>query len=426
MAERKITFAIIGAGSRGLDAFGEFIRQHPELAKVVAVAEPRETFRNRAISQHNIRKENVFTDWRELLAGPKLADAVIISTTDRLHREPAIIAAGKKYHILLEKPMAPTPEECLEIYDAVRANNILFAVCHVLRHAPYFEKIKQIIDDGVLGELCTIQHIEGVGWWHQAHSFVRGNFGNESRSSFMLLAKSCHDIDILSWWVGEKCVSVSSFGHLKHFRAENKPASATARCMDCPLADGVCPYSAKKFYFDKLHMGHHGWPLNMVIQEFKDDVLEHALREGPYGKCVYQCDNDVVDHQVVNLNFENKITVNFTMTAFTPPGRKTRIMGSHGYLEGDEQKIRILNFATEQWTEYDVNKLAGDITGGHGGGDQQLMNAFINALRSGNPNFIRTGPEVTLESHLIVFAAEKARRENRVVNLDEMYQMKKR
>jgi predicted dehydrogenase len=421
MADRKITFAIIGAGSRGLDTFGECIRQNPEQGKVVAVAEPREVFRNKAVEQHNIRPENVFSDWRELLARPKLADAVIITTTDRFHVEPAIAAAEKKYDILLEKPMAPTPEECLKVFNAIQKNNVTFAVCHVLRHAPYYEKIKQIIDEGMLGEICTIQHMEGVCWWHQAHSYVRGNFSNEGRSSFMLLAKSCHDIDLLSWWVGKKCLNVSSFGHLKHFRAENQPAGAADRCMDCPLADGKCPYSAKKFYFERLHTDQHCWPLNVVIQEFTDEALERALREGPYGRCVYRCDNDVVDHQVVNLEYENNITASFTMTAFAPSGRKTRVMGSHGYLEGDENIIRVLNYATEKWTEYDVNKLATDLTGGHGGGDQQLIQAFINALRSGNPNYIRTGPEVTLETHLIVFAAEKSRREKRVVNMDEMY-----
>jgi predicted dehydrogenase len=421
MSGKKITFALIGAGSRGLTVYADYIRQNPEQAQVVAVAEPRDVNRNRAVELHNIKPENVFKTWQDLLDRPKLADAVIIATNDRMHAEPAILAASKRYHILLEKPIAPTPAECIQIVDTVRKNNVTFAVGHVLRYAPYYEKIKQLIDEDALGQLCNIQHLEGVSWWTYAHSYVRGIFARESKSSFMLLAKSCHDIDLIRWWVGKKCLAVSSFGSLNHFRPENKPKGAADRCMDCPLADHQCPYSAKKFYFDRLHKNELGRPLHMVISEFTDAALEKALREGPYGRCVYQCDNDVVDHQVVSMHFEDNIDVNFTMSAFTPKGRQTRIMGSKGYLEGDEETIRVLDFASQKWTQYDAAKLYGDLKIGHGGGDARLVQSFINAVRSGNPNFIKTGPDITLESHMMVFAAERARRENRIVRIEEMY-----
>jgi predicted dehydrogenase len=421
MKDKKVTIAIVGLGSRGLTVFGEYVRQHPEEASLVAVAEPREHFRSEAVRLHPLRPENVFLKWEDLLARPRLADAIVITTTDRLHTAPAVLAAEKGYHILLEKPMAPTAEECIRIVQAAKTNRILLAVCHVLRYAPYYDRIKEIIDSGTLGDVCTIQHLEGVAWWHQAHSFVRGNFGNEARSSFMLLAKSCHDVDVLRWWIGKRCLRVASFGDLKHFRPECRPARATARCLDCPLGDGECPYSAKKFYFDCLAKGRHGWPLDMVVTEFTEAALTEALRSGPYGRCVYGCDNDVVDHQVVIMEFEDRISADFTMSAFTPHGRQTRIMGSRGYLEGQENVIRVLDFRTGQWTEYNANALATDMTGGHGGGDPRLMEAFIKAVGTGDAGFIRTGPDVTLESHLIVFAAERARRENRVVNMDEMY-----
>lgn len=421
MSDKKVTIAIIGLGSRGFNVFGEYVRQHPEEAQVVAVAEPREYYRAEAIRRHGLRPENVFSRWEDLLAGPRRADAVVIATTDRLHTAPAVLAAEKGYHILLEKPMAPTPEECIRIVRAAQSKGILLAVCHVLRYAPYYEKIKELLDVGAVGDVCTVQHLEGVAWWHQAHSFVRGNFGNEARSSFMLLAKSCHDVDVLRWWIGKRCRSVSSFGHLKHFRKECAPPEAAERCLDCPLADAGCAYSAKKFYFDRLQKEYHGWPLNMVVTEFTEAALTEALRTGPYGRCVYHCDNDVVDSQVVIMEFDDRITADFTMSAFSPHGRRTRIMGSKGYLEGQENVIRVLDFNSEQWTEYDVNKLATDMTGGHGGGDQRLMAAFIKAVGSGNADLIKTGPDVTLESHLIVFAAEKSRRERRIVDLDEMY-----
>ncbi|MCD4824287.1 MAG: Gfo/Idh/MocA family oxidoreductase [Phycisphaerae bacterium] len=424
MADKKVSFAIIGAGSRGLDSYGKYIQEHLDEAEVVAVAEPREFQRKEAVRRFNIPAENVFTDWKELLARPKLADAIIIATTDRMHTAPAIQAAEKKYHILLEKPMASTADECIQIVEAAKKNGVFFAVCHVLRYAPFYTKIKSIIDSGELGEICSIQHMEGIAWWHFAHSFVRGNFGNEARSSFILLAKSCHDVDILKWMVSKPCLAVQSFGHLKHFRKECKPAEAGPRCMDCPLADGKCPYSAKTLYFGNLRKAEHGWPLAMVIDEMTEDALEKALREGPYGRCVYQSDNDVVDTQTVNMEFEDNITVDFTMSAFTPHGRKIRIMGSKGYLEGDDQVIRMLKFhgeRDEDWVSYDVNKLATDITGGHGGGDQRLMNAFITAIRTDDESLLSTGPDETLESHLMVFAAEKARLENRIVTMDEMY-----
>ncbi len=419
MSDKQVTFAIIGLGARGLSSYGEYIRNHPEGAKVVAVAEPREFFRNEAVRLHGVRPEMIFTSWEALLDQPRLADVLIIATTDRLHTEPAIRAAARGYHILLEKPMAPTAEECLRIGEAVRKNKVLFAVCHVLRYAPFYVKVKEIIDSGALGQIVTIQHLEGVGWWHQPHSFVRGNFGNESRSSFMLLAKSCHDIDVIRWWVGKRCLNVASFGDLKHFRKEGKPAGITAtRCMDCPLGDEGCPYSAKKYYFGNLRQNHHGWPLAMVITEFTEPALEKALREGPYGRCVYECDNDVVDHQVVIMEFEDRMTADFTMTAFAPHGRKTRIMGTKGYLEGDDHYIRVLDYNSQQWTELEVNKLATDIGGGHGGGDGRMMQALIDAVRTGTLEAVKTGLDVSLESHLIVFAAELARREKRVVNMD--------
>lgn len=420
-SKEKVSFAIIGAGSRGWHSYGKWIQDNPDKATVVAVAEPRDFARNKVASIYNIPAENVFHRWEQLLERPAVADAVIIATTDRMHTKPVILAAEKKYSILLEKPMAPTPGECCDIVDAVIRNNVVFAVCHVLRYAPFYIKIKEIIDSGQLGDICSVQHFEGIAWWHYAHSFVRGNFRNEAKGSFLLLAKSCHDMDVLRWWIGKKCLSVSSFGHLKHFRKENKPSQAAARCMDCPLADNKCPYSAKAYYFNQLEKGYHGWPLATVIDDFTSESLEHALRNGPYGRCVYQSDNDVVDSQVAIMNFEDQITANFTMSAFTPHGRMVRIMGSLGYLDGDEQEIKVLDFNSEKWTKYNVNELATDMTGGHGGGDHGLMKTFVEAVRTNDNAFIKTGPQATLESHLITFAAEKSRLENRVVDMQEMW-----
>ncbi|MFH1614083.1 MAG: Gfo/Idh/MocA family oxidoreductase [Planctomycetota bacterium] len=422
MINKKVSLAVIGAGGRGLRAYGQYVQEHHRDAQIVAVAEPRDFYRSETAKLHNIPEKNIFTSWEHLLSCPKLADAVIISTPDRLHKDPAIAAAEKGYHILLEKPMSPTAKDCIEIVEAAKKNNVILAVCHVMRYTPFYKKVKEIIDSGKLGEIACIQHLEGVAWWHYVHSYVRGEWRNTQESSFMLLAKSCHDIDMIRWYLdGKRCLRVASFGHLKHFRKEHKPAQAASRCMNCPLADDDCPYSAKKFYFGRLRGGNTGWPLPKVIHEFTEDALEKALREGPWGRCVYECDNDVVDHQVVSMEFEDKITADFTMTTFTPYGRRIRLMGTKGYLEGDEQIIKVLDFVTEKWFKYEVNKSPLDITGGHGGGDQGLMEAFIEAIRHEDTEDIKTGPDETLESHLIVFAAERARLEGRVVSLDEMY-----
>ncbi len=414
MEEKPITLAIIGAGSRGMGAYGRYCLEHPDEVRIVAVAEPREHNRMEMAKSHNIPSKNVFSNWKEMLSRPKLADAVVIATMETMHKEIAIRSAELGYHILLEKPMAPDVEGCKAIVEAVKKYNVILMVCHVLRYSGYFAKIKEIIDSGRIGDVVNIQHMEGVGWWHQPHSFVRGNFRNTRESSFMLLAKCCHDIDLIHWWIGRKCIRVASFGDLKHFRAENKPPQSADRCLDCPLADDNCPYSAKKFYFEKLRNGEHHWPLSMVVKEFTEEALTKALREGPYGRCVYACDNDVVDHQVVIMEYEDRISATLTMCAFTPHGRFTRVMGTKGYIDGEEGKIRILDFNSGEWEEIEVE--TGD---GHSGGDEGLMRAFIKAIKTGNEKYSLTGPDATLESHLIVFAAERARLEKRVVEMKE-------
>jgi predicted dehydrogenase len=422
MQEKKVSIAVIGAGSRGLYSYSPYVAKNPDKAEIVAVAEPREFFRNEMVRQFGISSANTFTDWKQLLAMPKLADAVLIAVQDDMHKEIAIAAACKGYNILLEKPMATTAADCMEICKAVEEHGVMLCVCHVLRYAPYFVKIKEIIDSGAIGDVATIQHTEGVGWWHYAHSYIRGNWRNEKLSSFMLLAKSCHDIDVLNWWIGKKCVSVASFGHLKHFKPENKPQGAAARCMDCPLADEGCSYSAKKYYFDTFEKNPKDWPINVLISDFTKEALTEALKTGQYGRCVYACDNDVVDNQVVIMDFEDGITANFTMSAFNPGGRETKIMGTEGYIEGNEKSLLSLSFKTNKWQEHDFSEQSGNVSDGHGGGDFGLMKSFIGALSGENGGEIRTGADETLRSHLMTFAAEKARRENRVVLMDEYRQ----
>jgi predicted dehydrogenase len=412
---KPVSLIVAGAGNRG-NAYSSYALRHPDLAEVVAVAEPRDVYRERFAGQHGISSGNTLTDWRSLADRERFADAVIIATQDAMHREPAEAFAAKGYHVLLEKPMAPDEESCRAIVAAAKAGSGLFAVCHVLRYTAYTRKIKELIDGGAVGEVVSLQRLEPVGFWHQAHSFVRGNWRREDESSFMLLAKSCHDLDWIRYVVGNRCRHVSSFGNLKHFRASAKPAGATDRCVDCPV-EPRCPYSAVRIYLGRVDQGNTGWPVSVLAAEVDRDSISDALRTGPYGRCVYGCDNDVVDHQVVSMLFEEGQTAAFTMTAFTKTRpRHTSIFGTHGEITGDGRMLDLYDFLTDRHTTIDT--AAGDDSGGgHGGGDYYLMKSFVEALRTGDASHILSGPDETLESHLMVFAAERARREGTVVEV---------
>ena len=272
-------------------------------------------------------------------------------------QEPAVAFAKLGYHVLVEKPMSVSEEDCREITAACEENGVFLAVCHVLRYFPPVVKIKEIIDSGAIGDVMTINHTENVGYWHFAHSFVRGNWRNEAESTFSLMAKCCHDMDLIYYWMGErKAASIQSFGSLQHFRESNKPKNASSNCLTCPVEDD-CPYSAKKIY---LSPPARHWPMTVVC-DIEDETgnyassLTRALETGPYGRCVYDCDNDVCDSQMVNIMFESGAVANLTMTAFSKQicERQTRITGSRGEIRWEgraEGPIILYNFLTEEET----------------------------------------------------------------------------
>ena len=411
-----VKLLIIGGGGRG-SGYATFATEHPDLAKVVGVAEPREFYRNRLVEDHDIPAENVFTDWKAAAERERFADAVIIATQDNMHADPAEAFANLGYHMLLEKPMAPNEADCRRIVAAAVENKIIFAVCHVMRYTRYTQELKAVVDSGAIGEVVSLQHLEPVGYWHQAHSFVRGNWGNEAASSPMLLAKSCHDLDWIRYVMDARCLKVSSFGSLFHFRKENKPAGAADRCLECSV-EADCPYSAKKIYLGMLERGKTGWPVDVLTPDVTPEGVTQALRDGPYGRCVYECDNDVVDNQVVNMLFEGGRTASFIMTAFNEAGhRKTHIFGTRGEIYGDGSKITLFDFLTDTTEVIDTDSADASILGGHGGGDYGLMSGFIAAVAAGDPSKILSGPAETLETHLMAFAAEQARRENSVIDV---------
>ncbi|XP_063001515.1 uncharacterized protein LOC134411582 [Elgaria multicarinata webbii] len=341
------------------------------------------------------------------------------------HQAPAVAFAHKGYHILLEKPMAVTAEDCKEIVRACKTSNVILSVCHVLRYHPVALKIKELLNAGLIGDICHIQHLEPVGFWHFAHSFVRGNWRNEAESSFSLLAKSCHDIDLINFWIGNKrCLKLSSFGSLSHFTRENKPKGAASCCLNCSI-EQTCPYSAKKIYLEQAKQGCFSWPVSVVCNSGEYDIesLTEALRHGPYGRCVYECDNDVVSNQVVNMEFEGGATAAFTMVAFTEKlgVRKTTIYGTKGELSCQGAgPVEVFDFLQKKKNIFPPNKMPSEprCLSGHDSSDYYLMESFISAIAENNPSLIQTGAEETLNSHLLVFEAERSRREDRVVFLE--------
>jgi predicted dehydrogenase len=415
-----ITIAVVGAGSRGT-TYARVAAKAGVPTKVVAIAEPRVDYRQRLADEVGVDASRQFNDWREMASRPRLADAVVIATLDRDHAEPAQAFADLGYHILLEKPMATTEPECRQIVRAAKRNGVLLTVCHVMRYTPYTRVLRELLVSKQFGEIASIRRLEPVGWWHQAHSYVRGNWRNEAESSSMLLAKACHDIDWIHYIMGRRCLRVSSFGSLTHFRPEDKPDGASDRCVTCPV-EGSCVYSALRFYTDLLDHGHTGWPLD-VLTAFPDrESIQQALKTGPYGRCVFSCDNDVVDQQVVNMEFEAGRTAAFTMTAFTQPrARMDNVFCTKAEISGDGRYLEIFDFlsgrSTTVDTYLDAMKVDGHGAGdGHGGGDAGVVEAFIQAIARDDPSLV-SDPEEGLESYEIVFAAERSRRSGRTVKI---------
>ncbi len=390
---------------------------------MVAVADPDEYRRERLAAEHDIPTCARFADWRELAAERSgRARAVLITTQDTEHAEPCERFAELGYHILCEKPMAPTEPDAVRMAAAVEQAGVLFAVCHSLRYTTYTRVLIELLASGRIGQVVSVQHLEPVGWWHFAHSYVRGNWRREDLSSSLLMAKCCHDLDWLGYVIGARPTWVSSFGRLTHFRPEHRPADAGSRCVECAV-EPDCPYSAPRLYRSCLgNPRWEHWPLGAVTDTPTEQSLSLALADGPYGRCVYDCDNDVVDHQVVALAYDNGVTATHTVTAFTEMAqRKTRIFGTHGCIDGDGHQLTVHDFRTGPTAAVQtITPRSGqghDPVGAHGDGDQALVTAFVTAIATDDPTPILSGPAESVDSHRVVWAAEHARRTGTVVPL---------
>lgn len=406
----KITVAIAGLGSRGLQTYAKCLEKFADRAEIVAVADIRPDRVAVAAEKYNIPADKCFDSVESMLQQPKLADLLLICTPDDVHYQPAMDGLKRGYHLLLEKPAARSVKECRDIAQLAEEKGLNVVVCHVLRYTVFYQKIKELIDAGRVGDIMNVEAIERVGYWHQAHSFVRGNWHVAADTTPMILAKCCHDMDMILWLTGKKCEKVTSFGHLSHYNAANKPEGAPERCADgCPHAD-TCLYNAERYYLDCFKRGGNSWPVNVVAPEPTEEKIIEALKVKDYGRCVYQMNNDVVDHQVMNLLLEDDVTVAFTMTAFSDKGgRCMRVMGTKAEIFADMEKdiIQIMPFGGEM-EEFDIRKIATDLSG-HGGGDIKMVEDYLDVLEGKPMPSAMTTIDRSVESHYVALAAEESR-----------------
>ena len=398
-----ITCIIVGAGGRGMDSYAPYIKES-KIMKIVGVAEPDERKRKKFCSEHAVSENMAFSDYRELFEKGRLADAVIICTHDRMHLEPTLLAIKCGYHILLEKPVSPDIDELLKIETALKGYNRVFMTGYVLRYTPFIQKIKELIDSDEIGKIMSVQLNENEGYWHHAHSYVRGQWNRTDTSAPLIVAKSCHDMDLLTYLIQRKCISISSYGGNDFFIPDNAPEGAPLRCTDgCKYAE-TCQYNAIELYTNgKARYFLH----KFGCDDTKESIID-ALKSNCYGKCVFRCDNDVCDHQVACFEFENGITAVFTVSAFSLENNRTlKIMGTKGEIGGCMElgdivlKKFINNQSQKIHIEHDNTK--------HCGGDSGLINAFVQQIRSnGGVDFS------AFESHKMAFAAEKSRSSNSV------------
>lgn len=403
-----VTAITLGAGNRG-NVYGGFSLAADKELDIIGVAEPIALRNERYAKKHNIDPKYTFKTWEDVFKVPKFADAVLITMPDNLHYKACMKALELGYHVLLEKPIAQTEQECRDILAQAKRYNRIVAVCHVLRYAPYFIKLKQMINTGAVGQLISIQHFEPISHIHMAHSYVRGNWHNSRETTPIILAKSCHDLDILRWLVGKPARNISAMGDLKWFTAANAPKGSSERCITCKV-ESECPYSALKIYKKGGRWNH---VLDLPDDETQhEEALAERMKTSNYGRCVYQMDNDQCDHYITNIEFEDGVTASFSMEAFTDyEGRRTRIMGSMGSIVGDMSSFTHTDFRTGKVTTFDAKMFAdAEFSAyGHGGGDFGLARDWVRAIGNDNPKLLTSTIDVSIESHVMGFAAERSR-----------------
>lgn len=431
---RQITAIIVGAGHRAL-LYSLYALQHPEELKIVGVADPDPIRRRKTAEMHNFGEEMCFASAEDLASRPKLSDAVINGTMDTQHIPTSLPLLRRGYDMLLEKPFAVNETEMWQLQKVAQETGRKVMICHVLRYAPFYAAIKERLLSGEIGDIINIQCTEHVSYHHLAVSFVRGKWGNEEKCGApMLLAKCCHDMDLIMWLMsGIAPRRVCSFGNDFQFDPAKKPEGAGKRCLvDCKI-EADCPYSAKKHYID--HPDRWAFYVWDCLEHLASPTIEDKVRslktDNIHGRCMWDCEHTVVDHQSVLIDFTNGATATLNMIGgASKPERNIHIIGTRGEIKGvfDDSVfvVRKLDNASEQgWTEETVDlKIGGDksgMTGSHGGGDLRLVEDFVRVLQGQAPSISCTTINDSINGHLAVFRAERSRKTGQVVSMEEPF-----
>lgn len=417
-----ISVVVVGAGHRS-EGYAEYALASPDHMKVVGVCEPDNVRRERIARIHNIPPEACFPGYEHLTDRPPIARAAINGTMDTMHYPSTVALLCSGYDVLLEKPIASSERESRELIEIASENNRVVMICHVLRYAPFYQKIKQLLSDGRIGSIVSMHTAENLSYHHMATAFVRGRWNARKTSSPILLAKCCHDMDIIAWMVGDVPVrSVASFGALTQFREENAPAGSAPRCLDGCEIESTCPYSARKQYIEMNLWGPYVWePIEHIDEPTVEQKLQSLKNNNPYGRCVWHCDNDALDHQSVIVEFVNGITASHNLFGGAARSCRTiHIIGTDGEIEGNMEAgwIKLRTLDAHDGRDHREESVQVDITSdGHGGGDQRLIHDFISVLNGEPASQGVTRIEESLLGHQIAFAADLALRERRVVEL---------
>lgn len=425
MNKKPVTAIIVGAGHRAM-VYSKLALTNPELLKIVGVADPNPIRRKQCMEKFGFSEDMCFENADELAKKGKLADTIINGTMDEQHIETAVPLLNCGYDMLLEKPFAVNEEEMRELVDCAKKNNSKVMICHVLRYTPFYYGIKKRIVDGEIGDIINIQTNEHVSYHHLSTSYVRGKWANSDKChTSMLLAKCCHDLDIIMWMMAEtKPTQISSIGSKYQFKPENAPKGAGTICMkDCPLVD-TCVYSTKRLYID--HPDRWAFYVWDALEGIENPTIEDKIKlmksDSPYARCMYKCDNNVVDHQSVLINFASGATATHNMVGgSSEPRRNIHIIGTKGEIFGnfEESKFYVSKIDPSpdahngecRIEEVDLN-VSGDMVGaygGHGGGDERLAEDFVKFIQGEKPSLACTSIFDSVAGHLAVYLADESR-----------------
>jgi predicted dehydrogenase len=404
MKQGRVTFSVVGLGGRASAYLSALQELYPNEHQVVAVADPDPAKQARARNDYGLQDNQIFDTDLDLMEQPRLSDVAIVATQDKLHLRDIRGLLAKGYDLILEKPVATTLEELQEIAAVSKSfPDQMVAVCHVLRHTVFFGEIRRILESGRFGPVVSIQHNENIGYYHFAHSYVRGPWNNSETSGPLTLTKSCHDMDILLYLLeNTHCQQISSYGALSIFNRDHyDPATMAPMCVDCPQNES-CAFSAPKLYSS-------GKIKSVVFDLSSVDKVRKNLGTSPYGRCVYHCDNNVVDHQSTAIQFDNGVTATFSLSAFSAKvNRSLKIMCQFGEIRAIEKPylIETTDFRTDETTvtELDIHDR------GHGGGDKAFVKDFMESYLHGVP--FNSTLEHAIESHAMALLAEESRKDN--------------